>query len=62
MTLERVYINEKSRPLKHLDQYEEGRGKECFTAGAFVETEGFRSWKEYLDSIDLARQISRRIS
>lgn len=62
MTLERVYINEKSRPLKHLDQYQEGHGKEYFTAGAFVETEGFRSWKEYLDSIDLARQISRRIS
>ncbi|CAM4229824.1 hypothetical protein [Lacicoccus alkaliphilus] len=62
MALEKVYINEKSRPLKHLDQYQEGYGNEYFATGAFIKTEGFRSWKEYLDSIDLARQISRRIS
>ena len=62
MALENMYINEKGTPLKHLEQSREDRRNEIFSAGAFVEAEGVRSWEEYLDSIDLVRQISRKTS
>lgn len=62
MSLKNMDINEKSTPLRHLEQRGQGRRNEIFSAGAFVEAEGFRSWEEYLDSMDLVRQISRKTS
>ncbi|MCD2136743.1 hypothetical protein [Salinicoccus halitifaciens] len=62
MALENMYINEKGTPLKHLEQHGESCRSEALSGGAFVEAEGFRSWEEYLDSIDLVRQISRKTS
>lgn len=62
MVLKNMDITKKTKPLKHVSGYDERNGNSKLALNSFVETEGCRSWEDYLDSIDLVRQINKKIS